>query len=258
MVVRTKKRFGIKVVVRYKQTHERCHPTPHSTLQPLTKNCEFLHSVRHVVVHHTPRQMVLSQDRARQPSPTYWWPASPVSGRRSTSRWPVMPISNCNYHVASGAGTRTLHNVERLLRVALGVGVVVVRSLALHVDHGSVHVPGQPRSATPVSQQQSSIPLGQRHEKVAAGALVLKGRDVEPVSLAVVGGARGGGDGVAHDLVAGAGGLELGGGAEVADDADAREGARGGRAKGTRRGAGGGGAGRGAEECRHGAGWGVG
>lgn len=61
-------------------------------------------------------------------------------------------------------------------------------------------------------------PLGQAGQVVAAGTLGLEGGDAEPAGGAVVAGARVGGDGVLDDLAAAGGGLELGGGGQVADD----------------------------------------
>lgn len=75
------------------------------------------------------------------------------------------------------------------------------------------------------------LPLGKSEEVVAATALE-ESSDAEPAGLAVIAGAAVAGDGVLDDLAAAAGGDNLGGVSEVADDGHAGNGARGGGAEG--------------------------
>ena len=88
-------------------------------------------------------------------------------------------------------------------------------------------------------------------EVVAAGTLGLEAGNVEPAGVTVVAGTAVAGNSEPEDLLAGAGGAELGGVGQVTDDGDASVGTSRGGAEGAGGRALGNGAGGGAEESRH-------
>lgn len=81
----------------------------------------------------------------------------------------------------------------------------------------------QRRGATVGAER--NVPLGEAHEEVLAGTLSEAG-NAEPAGLAVVLGTAVASDSVLEDLAARVGGDDLGGVGEVANDADAGDGAR--------------------------------
>jgi hypothetical protein len=115
-----------------------------------------------------------------------------------------------------GGGLGTLENlntalddVQTVAVVALAVLEDVHGGIALNVDHST---------------------LGQTKQVVARGAFAEAG-NAEPAGLTVVPGPAVAGDGIAHELAAGAGLVQLGGVGEVANDGHPGDGPGGGGAE---------------------------
>ena len=125
--------------------------------------------------------------------------------------------------------------------VALAVLEDVHGGIALNVDHSTIRsskvshlvglqIPGSDDPKANKRGREHIIPLGQTKQVVARGAFAEAG-NAEPAGLTVVPGPAVAGDGIAHELAAGAGLVQLGGVGEVANDGHPGDGPGGGGAE---------------------------